>query len=344
MFKTWSIGMRIGGAFALAVVTIMGLSAVSLHSTNSFIDAAAWRSHTHEVLAKLGEVTASVKDAEAGNAGFVFTGDERYPQLFTEASAHLDGFISEVQQLTIDNNVQQQNVDRLKAAVADKLADARQTMALRRDKTSEAAATAFKGERDRQLTDKISSIIEDMRHEEERLLVGRTAEAESMARVSTHVMIFGGLFAVVLILVTGAVLSRGITAPLKELTGIAELISTGDLNARIPSLNRDDEVGRLAVSFGRMSQWLQEMAAIAREIAAGNLRVQIQPQSERDVLGIAFTAMTTNLQEMAKIAGRSPPGICASRSSRGRIRIFWPLPWPRWSPTCATPTRWWATR
>ncbi len=312
MFKTWSIGMRIGGAFTLAIATIVGLSAVSLHSTSSFIDAAGWRSHTHEVLAKIGDVTASLKDAEAGEAGFIITGEDRYPQLFNEASSHLDGNIAEVQRLTIDNAAQQQNIERLKAAVADKLADGLQNISIRRDKGVEVATAAFKSEKGRQLIDKVTSILDDIRHEEETLLVARTEEAESTARLSTHIMTFGGGFAALFILLTGVVLSRGISLPLREITGIAEQIAGGDLSGRIPSLNRDDEVGRLAVSFGKMSQWLQEMAKIAGEIAGGNLRVKIEPRSDRDILGIALTSMVANLRNTNEVVGDTVNKLAAS--------------------------------
>src|SRR6202030_4670474 len=59
---------------------------------------------------------------------------------------------------------------------------------------------------------------------------------------------------------------------------------------------RADEVGVLAKTFSRMTVSLQEMATVAGRIAARDLRVQIRPQSEKDVLGNALCAMVQDLR------------------------------------------------
>ena len=74
----------------------------------------------------------------------------------------------------------------------------------------------------------------------------------------------------------------------------------GDLEVKIAKLRRNDEVGALAQTFAVMTDSLQGMAEVAGKIAGGDLRVKIEPQSDRDKLGNAFATMVQNLQRMTR--------------------------------------------
>ncbi len=101
---------------------------------------------------------------------------------------------------------------------------------------------------------------------------------------------------------------------------MAERITTGDLsgNVDVPA-DRVDEVGTLARAFQRMTHSLRGMATAAEQIAAGDLRGVVQPQSPNDTLGSAFARMTTNLRaqigsmaEGAAVLGSAASEIVAS--------------------------------
>ena len=58
--------------------------------------------------------------------------------------------------------------------------------------------------------------------------------------------------------VAGTLMSRGMTTPLSDLTTTAEFIAAGDLSRRPLSTLRQDEIGRLARSFGTMADKVHE--------------------------------------------------------------------------------------
>ncbi|MBS7691343.1 MCP four helix bundle domain-containing protein [Pseudomonas lalucatii] len=97
-------------------------------------------------------------------------------------------------------------------------------------------------------------------------------------------------------------LSRHIARPLAHLTHIAERISRGEIPGELRNETRRDEVGRLAQSFGRMSQYLLALAAKAELLAQGQLGRDSQPVSEQDVLGRAFATVRDHLQRLADSA------------------------------------------
>src|SRR3989442_80266 len=90
--------------------------------------------------------------------------------------------------------------------------------------------------------------------------------------------------------------SRIIANPLNEISTVAQRISVGDLNVNVATNGRTDEVGLLAQTFSRMTRTLQDMAGVAKQIAANDLRVQIKPQSDQDALGNAFATMVDTLR------------------------------------------------
>ena len=67
-----------------------------------------------------------------------------------------------------------------------------------------------------------------------------------------------------------------------------------------PSNPRQDEVGVVTRTFVRMAESLREVARAAEKIAAGDLRVTLQPRSEKDVLGTAFAVMAERLRHMTR--------------------------------------------
>lgn len=96
-------------------------------------------------------------------------------------------------------------------------------------------------------------------------------------------------------LVLGLFLSRSISRPVVKVAGIARKMSEGDLSDEV-DIKRKDEIGILADAFRDMSSYLKGMAKTAEEIAEGDLRGDVTPKSEKDVLGNAFRKMIFGLR------------------------------------------------
>jgi methyl-accepting chemotaxis protein len=135
------------------------------------------------------------------------------------------------------------------------------------------------------------------------------------------IIFFGTLIALALALLAGFLITRNIARPLQQLTVVADRITVGDISARLPLDSRNDEVGVLALAVERMTQSRRTMADAAAQIAAGDLRTTVEPQSAEDVLGNAFSRMSEDLRaqiralvEGANVLGASASEIVASTS------------------------------
>ncbi|HUA04114.1 MAG TPA: methyl-accepting chemotaxis protein [Solirubrobacteraceae bacterium] len=122
--------------------------------------------------------------------------------------------------------------------------------------------------------------------------------ASSVSSAISLLSVIGVVGLIIAILITVWIV-RSITRPLAEMTEAAERIAEGDVDVEVQATS-SDEIGRLAHAFGDSVDYLRHMVDAAGEIAAGNLAAEIEPRSERDALGHAFTEMRTKIAGMIR--------------------------------------------
>ena len=294
----WNVGMKIGTGFALALAILVAIGAVSYRSTAKLTDTAEWVDHTHQVLEKLEALLSGMIDIETGDRGYVITGEESYLEPYTVGKASVSKQLQDTRKLTSDNPDQQRRLDTIEPLIASRVAFSQENIDLRKTSGFEAAQKHLLTGNGKALMDEVRKVVGEMENQERELLKARSDEAQASARNATFTILFGTLAAFLVLAIAGFVITRNISIPLKEISATAERIAVGDLGATIFIKDREDEVGLLARTFARMTDSLKGMAGVAGKIAAGDLRVKVQPQSDKDVLGIAFSSMIENLRRL----------------------------------------------
>jgi signal transduction histidine kinase len=139
------------------------------------------------------------------------------------------------------------------------------------------------------------------------------AEALATAR-RAFLLAAGG--ATLLAVVVGLLVSRGLTAPLRSLTGAAGQMSSGDLSIRAPARGRD-EIGQLARQFNQMAERLEASFA---ELAAerDSLRRFIADASHE--LRTPVTALK-NFNELLQGAAADDPAARAEFLAESQIQL-----------------------
>jgi methyl-accepting chemotaxis protein len=291
---------------------------VSYRTTTRLVDTAGLVAHTHQVLESLERLLSLLKDTETGQRGFVITGEERYLEPYKAALPLIERTLEEVRELSRDNPNQQRRFDLLEPPLKAKLAELAETIELRGNpqRGFDAARQVVISDVGKKFMDAVRSIVRDMENEENALLLQRSHDSQLSAEQTLRTIVGGTLAAIVLLSIVGFVITRNISGPLNQISGVAEKISQGDLSVDVADDGRGDEVGRLSRTFSRMTRTLREMAATAEQIAASDLRAKVTPQSEKDVLGNAFAAMVDNLR---RATGELAEGVNVLAASAGEI-------------------------
>ncbi|MEH6459014.1 methyl-accepting chemotaxis protein [Chitinimonas sp. JJ19] len=294
----WTVGWKIALGYLLALLALVAIGLTAHRSLEGLLGAANWKDHTYAVLGQLDSVATLLKDAETGQRGYLLTGQERYLEPYVLAVRKLDNTLQALQQATRDNPAQQQRLQQVRQATANKLAELKQTIDLRRDAGQQAAIALVLTDQGKRDMDALRHLLAEMEAEERALLQQRDATMQGNAVFAMALVTYGIPLVALLVLGVAALVTRNIAIPLRSLADAARAISQGDLAPRLTSLTRSDELGVLNQAFLQMIATLRLKAAAAVSIAQGDLRAMPMLASEQDELGLAFRTMVTNLQSV----------------------------------------------
>ena len=135
-----------------------------------------------------------------------------------------------------------------------------------------------------------------------------TASAQQAQEAGT-IFIIAGILTLLFCVVMVSLLNYVIAVPLREISGVAERIASGDLTMELPSINRSDEVGLLKQSFQKMVVSLRQVMQEIREgtnvlaSAAGEIvATTTQVASGATETATAITETTSTVEEVKKTA------------------------------------------
>jgi two-component system nitrogen regulation sensor histidine kinase NtrY len=104
---------------------------------------------------------------------------------------------------------------------------------------------------------KISKNVENIKESYENYLA---LESWKVPIKTNYLLILGFLTLIVIFMAlwVGLRISKGITDPIQSLAQATELVAAGDLDIRVPQINREDEIGLLIESFNHMVKELKD--------------------------------------------------------------------------------------
>ncbi|MBV9851326.1 MAG: methyl-accepting chemotaxis protein [Armatimonadetes bacterium] len=306
---TWSIGVKIGTGFGLALAILLVIGGVSYRSINNLSGTARWVEHTNQVLTQLEGMLSTLSAAEASQRAYLLTGDGRYLQPYYDSDAAVTdprGPFKQARALTADDPTQQHSLDVLDPLVRAKMADIQHTIEIRQRNGLPAAVAAVQAEAGNQSMGRIEAIVDGMKDREQSLLKSFSQEQDDTGRWAINTIRWGTAIAFLVVLVTGYYITRIIAKPLRQITGVATRIAAGDISMDVASDGRADEVGELARTFARMTTGLRELTS---EITAGI-----------NVLGSSAGEILASTTELAASAAETATAVTQTTTTVEEIR------------------------
>lgn len=95
----------------------------------------------------------------------------------------------------------------------------------------------------------------------------------------------------------GLFIARLISKPVNEMMEVARKMAIGDMNVAITASGKD-EIGQLAVSMQSLLKATGDISQIAKELANGNLNVEVRVRSDQDELMNSLKSMVARLREV----------------------------------------------
>ncbi|GAB6038751.1 methyl-accepting chemotaxis protein [Fundidesulfovibrio butyratiphilus] len=105
--------------------------------------------------------------------------------------------------------------------------------------------------------------------------------------------------AVVIGILLSILIPRSIVNPLNKSVAFANQLAVGDLTGKL-DINTTDELGVLADSLRNVAKAEKDVASLAEQLAKGDLRADVSPRSEQDVLLKSLSAMISGIGEIVQ--------------------------------------------
>ncbi len=130
-----------------------------------------------------------------------------------------------------------------------------------------------------------------------------TAGVTQQVRQTLTTAVIATLVLLAISLAVALFVANTITRPLGVIEKAADQLADGDLSfseiqqKQLASIySRKDELGTVGRAFQRLINYFTEMIEVANRLAAGDLTLSVNPRSERDGLGQAFSTMIASLK------------------------------------------------
>jgi signal transduction histidine kinase len=293
------LALVVSAAFAVLLLSIADLRA---SERSAF--------HSEEVLVAANRLERLIVDVEAGERGYLITGQNSSLDLWRSGQAAFPQQAQTLEQLVTDNPGQLALAQQIQRDATSYLRDYSIPLvdAARRDLV--AARTPAAVDEGVRRIDAIRVGFDQFMAAEQNLAAARQTRSDTAAHRAIVAAAAGLGGSVVLVVLFAGYLSRAIVRPVRQAAGMAGRLAGGDLGARLPE-HGAAEIGVLERSFNTMAGSLQasraELAASrARIVAAGD---QARRRIERDLHdGIQQRLVSLSL-ELRAVEATAPPEV-----------------------------------
>ncbi|HMG86679.1 MAG TPA: CHASE3 domain-containing protein [Terracidiphilus sp.] len=172
-------------AFALLLAVLIVNAAITKRQLDRQVATGLWVAHTHQVQLKLSETLALLTDAETGQRGFLYTGEERYLAPYNLAIRQIQSRIDELSRLTADNPSQRAAIRQLRSLAREKLNELAATIALYRSGKVDDARKLVLSDAGLRTMENIRTVVALMDEEESRLESDRDASYRATIRLTS---------------------------------------------------------------------------------------------------------------------------------------------------------------
>lgn len=194
-----TLGRKIIIGFIACAVVLLGVAIFSFKNSEKFVASNTLVNTSNQVLYEFEQILMSSVDAETGVRGYVISGDTDFLKPFTSANIKAIEKLENVKELTKDNPIQQNNIEKLSKELKLRFDNLNTCITLRKDDYEKAIAFVASGE-GKQIQDEIRKIIDEAQQLERTLLTQRIEDSANDA-IKFNIVFAILLLVIVLILI-----------------------------------------------------------------------------------------------------------------------------------------------
>ncbi len=189
------------GLLGCAILVVCLNAWMAFRSVQALSESEVWVTHTWRVIESLEVITYSLKDAEAAARGYLLSGERPYLASYAQAKAALPGELQNVGALIDDNPGQRNALKELRALTESRISLLDQSIDERQSGAADSLRLQVLNGTGLAEMDHIRSLVDGMRHTEQRLLAQRVAASRYDAQHARETLIVSSAADLLLLLI-----------------------------------------------------------------------------------------------------------------------------------------------
>ncbi|WP_235527856.1 diguanylate cyclase [Sphingomonas sp. Leaf38] len=283
-FSLSSLSARIGWLGACVSLAMLALALLLVDASVRMKASLDWVSRTEQLIHKIDETMADLREAESGQRGFLLTHDRSYARNFDYRTVEATNDTVALAALTRDNPEQHDRAVALQRIVAQKIASLRMPLSLGQSgHFAEAIAIVANGH-GRNLMDEVARRAGQLRDEERDLLAVRLYAAEQQSAWNRHLPLVGGPTIIALFAVAVVLIIRGVRRPIRSMLRSMRAFGEGDRDARVTDAIGTAEFRALAEAYNAMADRLAAAGSLQSASDADLQRANAELRCNADTL------------------------------------------------------------
>ncbi|MEP7227214.1 MAG: response regulator [Gemmatimonadales bacterium] len=214
------VKINLGFAAALGILCIIG--GMALWSTKHFTQAARERKESYDLRIKLSNLLGDLRDGEAGQRGYLLTGNKEFLEPFVSESASVTRRFGELLQFTQRDSLEHRQLKSLEPVIQAKIAGLTRTITLRGEGRSQAAMAIVRSGEGKRLMDSIRTVVAAI----DAGAMARADQWDTKVSATSRMALFtiGGVtgLALLLVLVAALLINRGVSKRRQALAALRE--------------------------------------------------------------------------------------------------------------------------
>jgi signal transduction histidine kinase/DNA-binding response OmpR family regulator/CHASE3 domain sensor protein len=217
-FSIRAIGLdqSVAAGLAAALIALLISGTITLYNQLAMRDSVERVTATHQVIVALGQMLSDIQDAETGQRGFLLTGDEKYLAPYDAALKSIPQRADGIAEMVNDDGGQASRLASLRRHIDAKLAELRESIAVRRVQGLDAALAIVDSDRGKAEMDAIRENLTSLVAEEMRIRSQRFTEMDAAQRLAVISGLVSGLLGLALIVMIAILIRRSTLARQRE--------------------------------------------------------------------------------------------------------------------------------
>lgn len=256
VFSLSSLSARIGWLGASVSIAMLALAVLLIDASARMKTSLDWVSQTEQLIQKIDETMADLREAESGQRGFLLTRDTSYARSFDYRTVEATNDTAALVALTRDNPAQHDRAVGLQRIAARKIASLRIPLSLGQSGHFDEAIAIVANGHGRDLMDDVARRAERLRQSERDLLSVRLYAAQQQSSWNRQLPLIGGPAIIALLAMAVTLIIRGVRRPTRSILHSMHAFGDGDRDARVTDTIGTSEFRALAEAYNEMADRL----------------------------------------------------------------------------------------